>query len=93
MWEGEIAPFLLGVLVTCSMVAGLFFLRFWRRTRERLFVFFAVSFWLLALNWLLVAFIHQDEAVPAVFLVRLAAFGLILVGVVDKNRAGPHNKD
>ncbi len=31
-------------------VAGTFFLRFWRKTRDRLFILFALSFFLMAAN-------------------------------------------
>ncbi len=79
--------FLLGVVVAACSVAGLFFLRFWRRTRDRLFVIFAVAFWTLGANWLALAFTEQDEVRTALYVVRLLAFLLILGGVVDKNRS------
>ena len=80
--------FLLGAMVTASFVAGLMFLRFWRKSRERLFVFFAISFWMLALNWLLLGYYRQTEVSTALYLIRLVAFLLILAGIVDKNRTG-----
>lgn len=79
--------FLLGLIVMGCLVAGLFFLRFWRKTRDRLFVIFALAFWLLALNWALLAFTSQDEARPGLYAIRLLAFVLILLGIIDKNRA------
>jgi hypothetical protein len=79
--------FLLGVVVAACAVAGLFFLRFWRRTRDRLFVIFAVAFWTLGANWLALAFTEQDEVRTALYVIRLLAFLLILGGVVDKNRS------
>jgi len=80
--------FLLGMLVMASAVVGLFFLRFWRRTRDRLFAIFAAAFWLMGLNWLLLAFYRGDEVNSALlYLVRLIAFVLILVAIVDKNRS------
>jgi peptidoglycan/LPS O-acetylase OafA/YrhL len=82
--------FLLGLLVMACAVAGLFFLRFWRRTRDRLFAIFAAAIWLLGLNWLLLAFTHWDEPTTSwLYLIRLLAFMLILIGVLDKNRARP----
>ncbi len=80
--------FILGSSTVAAAVAGLLFLRFWRKTRERLFVFFAVSFWLLSLNWLLLGWYRQTEVSTALYLIRLVAFSLILVGIADKNRAG-----
>ena len=79
--------FLLGAVVASCLVIGMFFLRFWRKTGDRLFAIFAVAFWTLGLNWLLLAFIQQDEIRTALYLLRLGAFALILIGIVDKNRA------
>jgi len=82
--------FLLGVLVTAGAVCGLFFLRFWRRAHDRLFGMFAAAFFLLSLNWLLLAARPWDESqVPYLYLVRLLAFVIILVGIIDKNRSRP----
>ena len=79
--------FIHGLLVMACAVAGLFFLRFWRKTRDRLFVVFAIAFWLLAVNWFWLAFSHRDEPETALYLLRLAGFVLILLGIWDKNRA------
>jgi hypothetical protein len=69
-------------------VAGMFFLRFWRRTHDRLFAIFAAAFWLLGMNWMLLALTHWDEPTTAwLYVIRLVAFVLILVGIADKNRA------
>lgn len=78
--------FILGMLVMAAIVIGLHFLRFWRRTNDRLFLFFAVAFWLMGLNYLLLAFADRDEPNTALYAVRLLAFSLIIVGIVDKNR-------
>ncbi len=86
--------FILGADVMAAAVVGLIFLRFWRKTGDRLFVIFAVAFWLLALNWLALAFLRnpQEEArVVLLYLIRLLAFVVILVGIWDKNRA-PRSK-
>ena len=79
--------FLNGAIATCCLVAGLFFLRFWRKTRDRLFAIFAVAFWLLGLNWLALALTEQDEVSSVYYAVRLLAFVLILYAIIDKNRA------
>ena len=71
-----------------SFVAGLFFMRFWRDTSDRLFAMFAFGFWALALNWVLVAVVHpSSETRHQVYLIRLIGFGLIMCGIIDKNRA------
>ena len=70
------------------MAAGLFFVRFWRKTHDRLFMIFATAFWVLGLNWLALAFTpEKNEARTLLYVVRLLAFLLILYGILDKNRA------
>jgi hypothetical protein len=80
-------PIVLGVIAALSWVAGLLFWRLWRLTRDRFFVFFALSFWIEAANRLhLAAALPAQEDSPAHYLVRLLAFVLILVAIWDKNR-------
>lgn len=76
-----------GLLVAGYAVAGLFFLRFWRETRDRLFGIFAAAFWLLALQRIALS-VTRDVAGDQVMLyaIRLVAFVLIIVAIVDKNR-------
>jgi peptidoglycan/LPS O-acetylase OafA/YrhL len=81
--------FISGLLVAGYAVAGLFFLRFWRRSRDRLFAWFAAAFWLLGAQRAALAAL--DRGAPEttwLYVVRLLAFLLILVAVVDKNRPG-----
>ena len=79
--------FLSGALTMGFVVAGLFFLRFWRRTGERLFIAFALAFWLLGLGQALLSFTDIPvEERSWLYLLRLAAFLLILVSVWSKNR-------
>jgi len=78
--------FLSGVITMGFLVAGLFFLRFWRRTRDRLFAAFAAAFWLLAANQGLVAMVHTPrEEESWIYLLRLAAFTLIIAAIISKN--------
>jgi hypothetical protein len=80
--------FLSGALVAGFLVAGLFFLRFWRRTHDGLFLSFALAFWLLGLGQMILALgnIPVEER-SWVYLIRLAAFLLILLAIFRKNRA------
>jgi hypothetical protein len=79
---------MLGGLVMGSFVIGLFFLRFWRDTRDRLFAMFALAFWLLGINWLgLGALVASEDSRTLFFLIRLAGFLLILLAIADKNRS------
>ena len=81
-------PFCWGMLTMAGLVASLFFVRYWRVTGDRLFAFFAVAFALLAINWLALGAVDPTfEARHLIYLVRLAAFVLIIVGIVDKNRS------
>jgi len=78
-----------GAIVMGYTVCGLFFLRFWRRTGDRLFLVFALAFWLLGLQRLVFAFTAPvEESRTGLYLVRLFAFLLILWAIIDKNRAG-----
>lgn len=87
MTMGGAAPIVLGAIAALSWVAGLLFWRLWRVTRDRFFVFFALSFWIEAANRLhLATSLPAQEDTPAHYLVRLAAFALILVAIWDKNR-------
>ncbi len=79
--------FMQGAVVMACLTIGLFFLRFWRRSRERLFLFFAVAFCILGANWFALSFTRSDEPNTGLYAVRLAAFLVILVGIWDKNRA------
>lgn len=81
--------FLSGAITMGFLVAGFFFLRFWKRTRESLFLAFAAAFWLLGLAQALLAFTNIPvEERSWLFLLRLAAFSLILVSIWKKNRRG-----
>lgn len=79
-----------GIIIAGYAAAGLFFLRFWRDTRDRLFAIFATSFWLLCVQRILLVAEPGDasgENTAYLYLVRLLAFVLLLVGIVDKNRS------
>jgi hypothetical protein len=81
--------FLSGAITMGFLVAGFFFLRFWKRTRDPLFLAFAAAFWLLGLGQALLAFTDIPvEERSWLFLLRLAAFSLILVSIWKKNRRG-----
>jgi hypothetical protein len=79
--------FLSGAVTMGFVIAGLFFLRFWRQTRDGLFVTFGVAFWLLGLVQALLAFskVPIEERTP-LYLLRLLAFALILATIWVKNR-------
>jgi hypothetical protein len=81
--------FLSGMVTAGFLAAGLFFARFWARSRDSLFLAFAAAFWLLALNQLLVSLVDEAEDRQSwPYLLRVAAFLLIAIGVVRKNADG-----
>ncbi|HTG63281.1 MAG TPA: DUF5985 family protein [Sphingomicrobium sp.] len=80
--------FFSGVVAAGFLFSGLFFLRFWRRTHDGLFISFALAFWLLGLGQALVALTDIPvEERSWIYLIRLAAFLLILLAIFRKNRA------
>ena len=90
-----ISTMIAGAIVMASLTIALFFLRFWKSTHDRFFLFFAIAFALEALNRILIQVtIHQDEQQPLFYLIRLVAYGLILVAILQKNRrsAGPKRR-
>jgi hypothetical protein len=79
--------FLMGAIASASFVCALFFLRFWRDTSDRLFGMFAASFTLLGISRIGLALSQSaQEGQTHWYWVRLAAFLLILVAIIDKNR-------
>jgi hypothetical protein len=80
--------FLSGAVAFGFLICALFFLRFWRRTRDALFMAFALAFVLLGLGQSVLALANiPTEERGAVYLIRLAAFALIIFAIVRKNRA------
>lgn len=77
--------FLAGALTIGYFIAGIFFLRFWKKTYDRLFAIFAVAFWVFAAERLALTD-PLDENRWYIYLVRLFAFVLIIIAIIDKNR-------
>jgi hypothetical protein len=76
-----------GALSMAYLVAAMFFLKFWSTSRDRLFALFASAFALLALQRIVLPY-APDHLNWLVYSVRVVAFLLIIVAIVDKNRAG-----
>jgi hypothetical protein len=82
-----IEGFLLGVIVTASFTASLFFLKFWSQTRDLLFLGFAAAFAIEGVNRAFRLFAENPaEASPSTYLVRGMAFALLLAAILYKNR-------
>jgi hypothetical protein len=82
-----LVPFVLGAIAFGSALAALFFVRYYRDTRDELFLFFAAAFVLEALNRVVLTFdASPNEASPRYYLLRAFGYGLILLGIYRKNR-------
>lgn len=84
----DIVLFVSGLLVAGYAVAALYFVRFWRQSRDRLFAWFALAFTLLLVQRAALAL--APGLFPSAtwyYSVRLLAFALILAAIIDKNRA------
>lgn len=80
--------FFSGTLMMGCFVVAAFFVRYWLRTRDRFFIFFAAAWILLGGERLGLAILNQPEEPAAhMYFLRLAAFLLIIVAILDKNRA------
>jgi len=84
---------LIGAIAAASLAAGLFFFRFWRTTRDRFFLLFALSFWIEGVNRvLLYEWAGLDDDAPVYYVIRLLTYGLILAAIIAKNR-GPRRRE
>ena len=80
--------FLSGAVAFGFLVCGLFFIRYWWRTRDELFLAFSLAFVLLGIGQAVLALANiPTEERGSIFLIRLAAFLLILVAIYRKNRS------
>jgi uncharacterized membrane protein HdeD (DUF308 family) len=78
--------FLLGMIATASITAGMFFLKFWRDTRDSFFLSFGASFVIEGLNRSSVLFTDKpNEGNPWIYPIRLLSFLLILIAILRKN--------
>jgi hypothetical protein len=82
----SVAAFLGGLTAMLFIVIGVYFVKFWHRTRDPLFIAFAIAFWLLALNQSLLAMnVVPSEERGWTYLLRVAAFLFIAIAIVRKN--------
>ena len=78
-----------GMVAMGFIIAGLYFLRFWRRTKDQLFIVFALAFWLLAIHEVFLGLTGgTDPKQSWVFLPSLGAFGLLIMAILIKNIGG-----
>jgi uncharacterized membrane protein HdeD (DUF308 family) len=78
--------FLLGYIAATSGVAALFFLRFWKQTRDFLFLAFAAFFAVHgATRTLGLSTANPNLAIGWVYVLRLLAVVLVVVAILRKN--------
>ena len=76
--------FINGAVTLASLAIALFFLRYWRSTRDRLYAMFSGAFALLSIHWF-VSGVFAELTTQA-HVLRFVAFALIAAAVLDKNR-------
>lgn len=77
---------LAGAIAMASLTVALIFLRYWKSTGDRFFLYFALSFALETVSRILFLVHHAGPHEPLIYLIRLVAYGLIMVAIVEKNR-------
>jgi hypothetical protein len=82
--------FIAGTLVMATFAIGVHFLKFWRLSKDRFFIWFAIAFWVFGLGWIIRVF---QPGVPEHghwgYVPRLVAFLMIIFAILDKNRRAP----
>ena len=86
--NSSIKAMLAGAIMLNAWAIAVFFLRFWRKTCDRLFAWFSVAFILLGIERIDMVCFPGEPYFP-VYLIRLAAFLLIICAILDKNRSRP----
>jgi len=82
--------YLAGALTLSFLIAALFFLKFWKKTGDRLFVYFAIAFVLFAVNQVATSILENDmERAGYAYILRVLGYLMILFAIVGKNRATP----
>jgi hypothetical protein len=76
--------FVTGAVAMGYLISALFFVRFWKETADRLFMIFGIAFFLLSLQRAALTVLGGENT--NLYLLRLLAFVLILVAIIDKNR-------
>lgn len=79
--------FLAGGAAVASLAVALFFFRYWQRTHDRLFAAFSVAFVVFGANRVVIAAVDTSDVRLAAYVLRAAAFILIIVAIIDKNRS------
>ena len=85
--SADVQMFLHGAIALACLLIGVKFLKFWRTSEDRFFLWFVAAFWVFSAGWVIRAFADTTtEDVHYVYLPRLLAFLLIIAAIIDKNR-------
>lgn len=84
--SSDVSHMLVGAIAASSFAIGLFFLRYWRSSRDRFYLLFAASFFIEAVNRAAMGMIGKTETEPLHYGIRFIAYGLIVLAIWDKNR-------
>lgn len=76
---------LVGVISTCSLVAVLFFLRYWHRTRDFIFLAFAYAFGIQIFDRLALMYWNPADSELWLYVLRLSGYVVILAAIIRKN--------
>jgi hypothetical protein len=76
-----------GALMMACFVVGMFFMKFWRKSHDKLFFMFALAFFTLSIERLVLGYLGtNNEISPKVYFFRMSAFLIILFAIINKNR-------
>lgn len=87
----SIILFLSGITFITFAASGVFFLKFYKTSRDPFYLYFCLACWLLAIERVaILVFIGpaktSGESSPWVYLIRLIAFLMIMIAIINKNR-------
>lgn len=84
----ELTLFFWGATTCAAGGVALMFGRYWRRSNDRFFLWFAIAFALLAIERIVVLTAREasEASSPFVFVLRLVAFLIIILAIAEKNR-------
>jgi hypothetical protein len=85
--DGTMIEMMMGATAAFYLIIGLFFIRFWRSTHDRFFLFFAFCFLMEAANRIMLGlFFDFREASPLYYVIRLFSYSFIVIAILDKNK-------
>ena len=81
-----ISSFIAGCIFCGFLVVAGHFLKFWRTTRDKFFLYFTIAFLLLGFERICVSLYIGAETLSYIYIIRLIAACFIIVAIVHKNR-------